>query len=162
MRQARLPRGRSRAFLRAVHLNVRQMTDDNRSTIILICVALSCVASYACVSWLYRRRAKAILENWAAANGFVITKMRQPYFTVPGPFKRWTRRPGQIICSFSVRDRVGVEQSGWALCGSSLAGVFTDKIEVTWDKPSALSPNQSTDPTFSSGSSGAGHQPRHS
>ena len=139
-------RGTSRAIVGADNLNVRPMKYDSPGFWALL-VAFAGVTSYVGVSWIFSRRAIGILQNWAASNGFEVTRKRVRPFSFPGPFKGFASSPRQIICSFSIRDRGGCERSGWALCGSYLGGVFSEKIEIRWDETLTRSPNQSSEPT---------------
>ena len=84
--------------------------------------------------WLFRKRSKTILENWAKENKVEIISSKQEFLET-GPFKWWTNSRNQTIYHLRVRERDGLERSAWARCGSYFGGVvFSDEIEVRWDK----------------------------
>lgn len=76
-------------------------------------------------------RSHAILQSWAARNGFEIIEKRQPLFW-RGPFF-WTSGKGQAVFRVTVRDQQGVMRSGWVRVGHWLVGMLSDDAAVIWD-----------------------------
>ncbi|MDD5542330.1 MAG: hypothetical protein PHX83_04080 [Acidobacteriia bacterium] len=78
------------------------------------------------------RRSRSLLNHWAAQNGFEIlqAKVRMLF---AGPFT-FRHSRGQIVYLVRVRDRAGMERSGWVRCGSFWLGVLSDETEVRWEE----------------------------
>jgi hypothetical protein len=75
-------------------------------------------------------RAHAILDAWAAQNGYEILSRRQAWFR--GPF--WlTSSKNQIVFRVTVRDRHGDVRKGWVRVGSWLFGVLSDEATEKWE-----------------------------
>jgi hypothetical protein len=76
-------------------------------------------------------RAYAILNTWAAQNGYEIIERRQAWLS-RGPFF-WTSNKNQVVFRVTVRDRYGATRHGWVRVGHWLLGMITDDATVIWD-----------------------------
>ncbi len=74
----------------------------------------------------------ALLERWAAENGFeILTKERRRFFK--GPFF-WTSSKNQVVYRIEAGDAKGRQRNGWVRIGGYW-WPFGDKVEVRWDEP---------------------------
>jgi hypothetical protein len=97
-------------------------------------VAFFLVAFVVAGIWFQYSRAKAILDAWAASEGFTIQSFDRCYFGT-GPFRWWTNGRGQVVYHVRVRDRSGEARSGWVRCGGYFGGVlFSNRTEVRWEE----------------------------
>jgi len=93
-------------------------------------VALGVVAVIGLMAWHFSR-SRLVLEQWAAKQGFQI--LHSEYRNLfRGPFF-WTTSRGQTVYYVRVRDRRGIERSGWVRCGGWFFGLMTNKAEVRWE-----------------------------
>lgn len=76
-------------------------------------------------------RSRAILENWAAQNGFKIIDSQFRWF-FQGPY--WFHWKGQTVFRVKVQDHTGGERLGWVCCGGFLVGILSDDASVIWDE----------------------------
>ena len=76
-------------------------------------------------------RAYAILDSWAAQNGYEIVEKRQAWLN-RGPFF-WTSNKNQVVFLVIVRDRHGIQRKGWVRVGHWLFGMFFDQADVAWE-----------------------------
>lgn len=90
-------------------------------------IILSAVALY--LAWCFTR-ARELLDGWAARSGFTLVRARRRVL-FSGPFT-WTSSRSQFVYLVEVRDQDGRERHGWVRCGSFLAGVHSDAVEVRW------------------------------
>ena len=81
--------------------------------------------------WHFARSA-AILDKWAAENGFKIVEKSYCLF-FRGPFFFRTTKD-QAVYRVAVRDKAGNVGTGWVACGSWWCGLFSDKAQVRWDE----------------------------
>ena len=89
------------------------------------------VGIVALVLYLYITRSQKLLKRWAGENGYEFLRAEYRMFR-KGPFV-WSSR-GQTVYRVEVRDKQGVERTGWVRCGSWWVGVFSDKVEARWDE----------------------------
>jgi hypothetical protein len=103
---------------------------SSRSLIIVAVLFVGGIVSF-CLSIL---RGKAIVQKWAAANGFEIIRAELCLFTGGSGMWETPTSRNQIIYSVQVRDRDGLERSGWVRVGSFFGGImFASKAaEVKW------------------------------
>jgi hypothetical protein len=95
-----------------------------------ILIVFALVVGIAALGWHFSR-ARSMLERWASDNGYqILNKEYRNLFR--GPFL-WTTSKGQAVYHVRVRDRQGLEHTGWVRCGSWFLGLISDKIEVKWD-----------------------------
>ena len=92
---------------------------------ILLGLVLICGNLY----WGYSR-ARSILMNWAAQNGYEILHSEFRYFR-KGPFF-WTSSRGQTVFYVTVRDSNNRVRSGWVRCGGWWVGLWSDHTDVRW------------------------------
>src|SRR4051794_29722736 len=76
-------------------------------------------------------RSQTILDRWAEANGLRILN-KEYRWMMRGPFA-WTTSKGQAVYRVTVEDAAGRTRSGWVRCGSWLAGLLSDRVDVRWD-----------------------------
>ena len=82
------------------------------------------------ITWHFSR-SRSVLEQWADEQGLEI--LHSDYRHVfRGPFF-WTTGKGQTVYFVRVRDKKGVERSGWVRCGGWFWGLMTDAAEVKWE-----------------------------
>ena len=86
---------------------------------------------FLCMSWHYSR-SSAILEKWAAENGFEILERSYRHF-FRGPFFLRTTKH-QTVYRVTVRDKAGNVGTGWVACGSWWWGLWSDEAKVRWDE----------------------------
>lgn len=77
-------------------------------------------------------RSRAVLESWAAENGYELLTGGFRLFR-RGPFF-WTSSKGQTVHRVVVRTSEGQVMQGWVRCGSIWGVLFSDKVEVRWDE----------------------------
>jgi hypothetical protein len=92
----------------------------------LAVVALVCMS----IQW-HSSRSGAVLEKWAAENGFQIIHSEYRHF-MRGPFF-WTTSKGQTVHYVTVRTGSGKVRTGWVRCGGFFLGLFSDQAEVRWE-----------------------------
>jgi hypothetical protein len=80
--------------------------------------------------WTFSR-GRAILEGWAAENGYRLVSSQFRWLR-RGPFF-WTSSKGQIVYYVVVRTPDGRTRRGWVRCGSFFWGVMRDKAEAEWE-----------------------------
>ena len=97
-------------------------------TIIFILSLVLIFGAY--MAWFYSR-SRAMLHEWAVANGYEIIDAELRNFR-RGPLL-WSSSRYQAVFFVRVRDREGRERAGWLSCGSYWAGVFSDQTEVRWE-----------------------------
>jgi len=83
------------------------------------------------IRWHYSR-SSAILEKWAAENGFEILEKSFRHF-FRGPFF-FRASKHQTVYRVTVRDKAGQVGTGWAACGSWWWGLWSDEANVRWDE----------------------------
>jgi hypothetical protein len=83
------------------------------------------------IAWHYSR-SRAVLEQWAAQNGYQIVNSEYRTFR-RGPFL-WSTSKGQTVYYVEVYDQQGNRRSGWVRCGSWWMGLWNDQAEVRWDE----------------------------
>jgi hypothetical protein len=93
---------------------------------VLLAVTIALGAFYA-----QDRRARGMVERWAAQNGFQVVEMRYSWLS-RGPFF-WTSSKEQLVYRLTVRDRYGDQHGAWVRCGSFWLGMWSDKVDVRWD-----------------------------
>lgn len=98
----------------------------NAAILILIVTAAVCL-----IAWHYSR-SRSLLEQWAGENGYRIVSSEHRHL-VRGPFF-WTTSKGQTVYRVTIEDTGGRLRSGWVRCGSWLAGLLSDKVQVKWDE----------------------------
>ena len=82
-------------------------------------------------NWLFERRARIILQKWAAEHRYEILERTSPFHT--GAFSFWITSRGQVTYFVRVRDSGGQERSAWVRCGNYWSSVLSsDDIEVMW------------------------------
>jgi hypothetical protein len=98
------------------------------------------------VIWV-SKRPEAMLANWASQHGFELLES-EGRLAFKGPYSGRSR--GQPVFRVIVREHDGRQRSGWVCCGDSCSGLghqcscwpwrrcscsglFSDKVEVTWD-----------------------------
>jgi hypothetical protein len=72
-----------------------------------------------------------MVSNWAASNELAIINLKRKAF-FRGPFT-FTSYNSQEVFRIVARDTSGITRSGWARCGSWVAGLLSDQVEVLWD-----------------------------
>ncbi len=86
----------------------------------------------AALSLVWRsRRSLAMLQEWAARNGYSLLQYNNSYF-FRGPFF-WTSSKGQVVYRVVVSDGMGNTRSGWVRLGSWWLGLLSDEAEARWD-----------------------------
>jgi hypothetical protein len=107
---------------------------DLRSALTIVGAA-SCatliIAAFIGWSAYFQSRGKAIVQNWAAKNGYLITQIESPFAT--GAFSFWTTSRGQVVYFVTIQTKEGQTRKAWVRCGTFTSGVLTDEIEVKWD-----------------------------
>ena len=87
-----------------------------------------CVVTVGAV--LHLRRARRIVEGWAAANDLTIVEQHPMWFRVsPWPFVGMGH---QTVRYLTVRERQGLEHRCWLLIGNFWWGL-TDSVKVVWE-----------------------------
>lgn len=81
--------------------------------------------------WLLVLQPKAILDEWAASQGFEVVHSERRWLFL-GPFS-WFTPENQAVYHVTVRDANGIERSGFLRCGGFFLGLFSKKAEVRWD-----------------------------
>jgi len=81
--------------------------------------------------WHYGR-SSAILQKWADDNGYEILEKELRHF-FKGPFF-FTASKNQTVYRVTVRDKAGLERSGWVVCGGWWLGMLSDHVKVRWDE----------------------------
>jgi hypothetical protein len=81
----------------------------------------------------YFRRAESYLKKWADQSGYHILDRTHRFF-FRGPFFS-TSTGGQAVYRVRVEDREGRQRQGWVRCGSWWLGLWSDRVDVLWDKP---------------------------
>jgi hypothetical protein len=94
---------------------------------VLLPLALVVVAGI----WWQQSRANKILRRWAQAADMELVSAQKRYLRT-GPFLLQHTR-GQFVFRIVVRDRAGMQHSGWLRVGSWLAGVLSEQTKVIWD-----------------------------
>ena len=84
------------------------------------------------VVWHFSRSA-TLLQRWAQRNGLRIVSSEYRWLA-RGPFF-WTTSKGQSVYRIRVQEPDGTIRAGWARCGSWLAGLLSDRVDVRWDAP---------------------------
>jgi hypothetical protein len=102
---------------------------DTIQVVFVVALGIVCVIAY--IAWHFSR-SRFILEHWADRQGFQIlySEYRNLF---RGPFF-WTTSRGQTVYYVKVRDKRGIQRSGWVRCGGWLFGLMTDKAEVRWEE----------------------------
>lgn len=95
--------------------------------IFALCAIIITVAS---LVWT-RQRADALLERWAAANGYHLT-YQEPRYLRMGPYL-WRRSRGQQVYYVTIADEYGRARSAYVRLGGWFLGLFSDEVDVTWD-----------------------------
>jgi hypothetical protein len=101
--------------------------DSGFQVLLLVAIGVIIVGS---IAWHFSR-SRSILEHWANEHGFEILHSEYRNF-FRGPFF-WTTARGQTVYYVRVRDRQGIERSGWVRCGGWFLGLMADKAEVRWE-----------------------------
>jgi hypothetical protein len=97
--------------------------------------AILLIAAFIALNWLVEKRAKSIVQKWAAEHGYDILHFVSPFHN--GAFSFWSTSRGQVVYSVTLRDRDGLKRAAWVRCGSFTGGVlFSDEIEVRWNDES--------------------------
>lgn len=96
--------------------------------IIGIAVTALTVAS---IAWHFSR-SQAMLEQWAATNGFEILHSEYRH-VFRGPFV-WTTSKYQAVYYVRLRDRHGAERTAWVRIGGWILGLLSRKTEVRWQE----------------------------
>ena len=92
----------------------------------LLLIALVIAASIA-----HHKRGRSMLEDWAARNGFALISAEECWLW-RGPF--WLRSgKGNVVYRVTVRDRDGLQRSGYVRCGGFFLGMWSDAVAVEWD-----------------------------
>ena len=86
----------------------------------------------AIIFFLTLKRARRILEAWAAQNDYQILSSEVRWLR-KGPFLTWRTSRNQIVYYITVRTFDGTIKNGWVRCGSFWLGTFQNKAEVRWD-----------------------------
>ena len=81
-------------------------------------------------SWHFSR-GRALLDRWAAREGFVLESADYCWFW-RGPFW-WRSGEGNAVYRVVVRDRDGIVRRGHARCGGLFFGMWSDEVAVVWD-----------------------------
>jgi len=85
------------------------------------------------IAWHFTR-SRSLLQKWATSNGYEI--LHSEFRSLrKGPFL-WKDSAKQMVFYVRIRSREGQERSGWVLCGGFWTGLFSDKIQVTWEDES--------------------------
>lgn len=104
------------------------MENDIFSMTILLVVAVGIL--YGAYTFT-KNRSEEILYKWARENGYQILDVQPKVFN-RGPFM-WASK-SQAIFRVAVEDAEGTQLTGWVRCGSYWGGLFSDQVEVKWDK----------------------------
>ena len=111
------------------------MSRDGAIILLVICLPLV-VASLCFHTW----RSDALLDRFVKERGYrLIRKERRTLFR--GPFFFSTGR-GQEVYYITVEDREGQLLCGYVRCGGAIFGMFSDNLEVIWDKPKPRYPSR--------------------
>lgn len=84
------------------------------------------------IIFLTLKRARRILEDWAAQNDYQILSSEVRWLR-KGPFLTWRTSRNQIVYYITVRTLDGTIKNGWVRCGGFWLGTFQNKAEVRWD-----------------------------
>jgi hypothetical protein len=76
-------------------------------------------------------RATAMLQKWAAQNGYQIIRQEHRAF-FKGPFF-WTSGKSHEVYFVVVEDSGGCQKSAWVRCGGFWLGLWSDHVAVRWD-----------------------------
>jgi hypothetical protein len=80
----------------------------------------------------HQSRADSLLQGFLVRNGFrLIEKQRVWFFR--GPFF-FTTGKGQEVYYVTVQDRHGSIRSRYVRCGGWILGMFSNNVEVRWDR----------------------------
>jgi hypothetical protein len=105
------------------------MSAIDQIRVILIAVVIIGYCAWA-ILWTYSRGPN-LLEDWAQRNGFRLVSYQYQWFH-KGPF--WLASKDTKVYRITVVDPVGKFHTGWALCGNRLFGLWSNSVEVKWDK----------------------------
>ena len=98
---------------------------------LLIIIILAVPFNIVFIVWHYRR-ANNLLEDWAARNDYHI--IHREYRRIRrGPFS-WSTGIGRVVFRIEVVDSDGLRQSAFVRVGSYMWGIWSNNVEVSWDR----------------------------
>jgi hypothetical protein len=105
-----------------------------QGTILLVLLMLVVVPVVIMVSYQWEHdRSRNLIAQWAAENRYELLAASRQYWTLGTPF--WFTAKGQTVYRIEARDYQGNTYTGYALCGGRFMGLWSDRVEVKWDKP---------------------------
>lgn len=100
--------------------------------LVLILISVSVGIISLTFLWFYRR-SEMVLSQWAEKNDYEILDQKLQWLN-QGPFF-WRSSSGQTIYRVRILNRQdGKIYIGWVRCGSYWGGLFSDQVDVMWDK----------------------------
>jgi hypothetical protein len=98
-----------------------------------------------CYVTLTYSKARAVLEQWATANGYrILHSELRPLFTGPFFWRNFTKQPVYYV---RVRERDGRERAGWVRCCVRWSG-GSGTAEVRWDETGPLFRDSGSNSSF--------------
>jgi len=94
------------------------------------------IAAAIWLSWRHWQNAKALLQDWADANGLRILHAKSNAFWLSMPLSMWfTTSKYQVVYHVSVYDEASHRiRSAWVRLGTRWWGVMEgDAVEVSWE-----------------------------
>ncbi len=95
-----------------------------------VLILLLAAAVIAGAAWHFQR-GRSMLAAWAARHGYALLSADRCVFWT-GPFW-WRAGKDNLVYRVRVRDRDGLERSGYARCGGVFLGMLSDQVTVEWD-----------------------------
>ncbi len=97
--------------------------------LVAVVAVLAVAVSFLILLWDLRR-SRAILDKWAANEGFNIVSAERRW-VLTGPFW-WRTGRGQRVFYVTVRDAKGHVRRAYVRVGGWLLGLFSDVADVEW------------------------------
>lgn len=103
-------------------------------TVVLLLAVIGIVTGLVWSTRRGRRRARALVHEWAAEQGHEILELTIPALDT-SPFL--TSRRKHVVLRLRSRDADGAERLAWIRCGGSWSGLMNDCFDVEWDEPTS-------------------------
>jgi hypothetical protein len=110
--------------------NDRRNTMNSSDLMILPVVGGFVLLNFCLIMWTSNRSA-TLIDTWVKRNGYRLLRKQFAFFKGPYFFRSNNQ---QTVYRIEIEDAEGQKRTGWVRCGSWMWGLFSNTVDVRWDK----------------------------